>query len=173
MINQKSILIVLPQKEFSEKEFLEVYNYLKKNSINIFIASDAVNYCIGNNSFKVKNDISFYNINENNFAGIVLIGGFGIQQYWDNDFLQKIIKKFYEKKKIIAAICGSVVLLAKAGVLSGCCATCYPENKMELIKLGIDFKDIPLVKVKNIITARDPNSSSEFAKTIFIEIMKY
>jgi len=56
-------------------------------------------------------------VNVNNFSGLILIGGSGSRNYWKNEVLHKIIKKFFEAKKVIAAICSSPVTLAKAGIL--------------------------------------------------------
>ena len=53
-----------------------------------------------------------------------------------------------------------------AGLLNGKSATCFPEVKQDLIKPDIDYKDIPVVVSKNIITANGPKASFEFAESI-------
>lgn len=125
------------------------------------------------NGSKVRNDVQFFNINENSFAAIIIIGGSGIRDYWDNNSLHKIIQKFSTKKRIIAAICAAPVILAKAGILSGKIATCFAENKMELIRLGIEFTDKPVVSEKRIITAASANFSLDFVMEIDSEINQY
>jgi protease I len=115
---------------------------------------------------KVKSDTSFYNVNVGNFVAFILIGGIGSKAYWKNEVLHKIIKKFFEPKKVVAAICSSPVTLAKAGILLNKKATCYSEDKMELINAGIDYQDKNVVVDGNLVTANDSRSALQFAEAI-------
>ncbi|MFA6598570.1 MAG: DJ-1/PfpI family protein [Ignavibacteriaceae bacterium] len=166
----KSILFVLPKKNFNEEEFLTTKRILEKGGCKIFIASDAASFCEGKNGLKIKNDVSLFNINENSFGGIVFIGGNGVKEYWNNQILHKTARKFFEKKKITAAICSAPVILANAGILKNIAATCYPDDKGELIKAGVEFKEINVVVRKNIITANGAKASEEFAEAILTKL---
>jgi len=168
---KNSVLLILPAQDFNEQEYLVISNALERAQIKVFIASDANTLCVGSNGLKVKNDVQFYNIHESNFSGIVLIGGNGVKKYWDNSNLYSIARKFQKNRKPVGAICSAVVILAKAGVLSGN-ATCYPENRKEIEKEGIEFKDEPVIKSKNVITGRDPMAAAEFAKVFLYELAK-
>jgi putative intracellular protease/amidase len=117
--------------------------------------------------------VQFFNINENNFSALIIIGGSGIKNYWNDHNLHKAAQKFFKKKKIIAAICSAPVVLAKSGILNGIQSTCFPENKMELIRLGIEFTDKPVVSEKRIITAASANFSLDFVMEIDSEINQY
>ncbi len=165
-VHKKSILIFLPSLHFSGAEFFTIKRILEENNINTFIASDSNFLCVSETGQKVKADVSLFNIHENNFAGIVFIGGSGARNYWDNSLLHKTAVRFNKSKKIIAAICSAPVILAKAGVLNGITSTCFYEGRMELINRGIDYKDTPVILKGNIITANGPNSSSIFAESI-------
>ena len=167
----KSILFVLPKKDFNEVEFLTTKRILEKGGCKIFVASNASTFCEGKNGLKFKNDVSFFNLNENNFSAIVFIGGSGVKEYWNNRMLHKIVLKFHQKKKITAAICSAPVILANAGILKNLDATCYPNDKMELTKAGAEFKDENVIVRKNIITARDAASSEEFAEAILAKLI--
>ena len=122
--------------------------------------------CEGMNGKKFKPDLRLENINANNFAGIVLVGGYGAKDYQNNSMLHKILNDFNKNGKIVAAICIAPVILAAAGLLNGKSATCFPEVKQDLIKPDIDYKDLPVVVTKNIITANGPKVSFEFAESI-------
>lgn len=166
----KSILLILPKKNFNEVEFLTTKRILEKKGCNIFIASDAASFCEGKQGLKIKHDVSFFNLNENNFGGIVFIGGSGVKEYWNNQMLHKIAVKFHQKKKLTAAICSAPVILANAGILQNVDATCYPDDKQELLKNGAIYKDVNVVVRKNIITGKDAASSEEFAEAILIKL---
>jgi protease I len=74
--------------------------------------------------------------------------------------------------KVVAAICLSPVVLARAGILKGKDATVFPSNDAveELKNAGVKYVDKPVVISGKIITARDPKAAEEFAKTIAEEI---
>jgi protease I len=163
---QNSFLIFLPKKDFNEEEFTIVQRRLQKAGKKIFVTSDDHSACNGSKGMKVKSDTSFYNVNVNNFTSLILIGGSGSWAYWKNESLHKIIKKFFEAKKVIAAICSSPITLAKAGILQNKKATCYSEDKTELINAGIDYQDRNVVVDGNIVTANDSRSALQFAEAI-------
>jgi protease I len=166
-----SILLILPSQNFNEEEYLVTSDSLGKAGIKIFIASDSNFLCVGSNGLKVKNDVQLYNIHESNFAGLILIGGKGMRSYWNNSILHSIVRKFVKSKKPVGAICSAPIILAKAGVLTEC-STCYPDDRPELEKMGIGYKDESVVSSKKIITAKDPASTKEFIKTFLYELSK-
>jgi len=163
---QNSFLIFLPKKDFNEEEFTIVRKRLLKAGKQVFITSDDYLVCSGSKGMKVKSDTSFYNVNVNNFEAIILIGGTGSRNYWKNEPLHKIIKKFFDSKKVVAAICSSPVTLAKAGILQNKKATCYSEDKMELINAGIDYQDKYVVLDGNVVTANDSRSALQFTEAV-------
>jgi len=164
--SKNSFLIFLPKKEFNEEEFTVVKKRLLKAGKQVFITSDDHFVCSGSKGMKVKSDTSFYNVNVNNFSGIILIGGTGSRNYWKNEPLHKIIRKFSDANKIIGAICSSPITLAKAGVLQNKKATCFSEDKLELINSGIDYQDRNVVADGNIVTGNDSHSALQFAEAV-------
>jgi len=169
---EKSILLILPAENFNEQEYLLVKNAFEKSHYKIFIASDSYALCTGGSGMKVRADVSFYNMHENNFAAVVFIGGSGVKNYWDNPTLHLIAESFNKNRKPVAAICSAPVILAKAGLLSNIEATCYPADKKMLENGGCIFKDAPVVAAKNIITANGPAAAVEFTHAVIGHIVK-
>jgi len=163
---QNSILIFLPASNFSEEEYLIIKKVFLKAGKRIFITSDSHTVCSGDDGLKVKADTDFYNVNEKNFTAVVLVGGKGSKDYWDNEALHKIARNFKSAGKIIAAICSAPIILARAGLLTNIPATCWSEDKNELIKLGINYNDRSVISEKGIITSDGPRSAEQFAETI-------
>ena len=62
--------------------------------------------------------------------------------------------------KLIAAICAAPAVLGKLGILEGKQATCYPGFQNAL---GESYVGGLVVESKNIITAKGPGLSSDFA----------
>ncbi len=163
---KNSILIFLPANNFGEEEYLITTKVFLKSGKNVFITSDSNTVCSGDNGLKVKADTDFYNVNEKNFSAIVLIGGKGSKDYWDNAQLHHIVKNFKRVGKIVAAICSAPVILARAGLLSKIPATCWSEDKNELINLGIEYKDRSIIAENAVVTADGPRSAEQFAETV-------
>ncbi|MEW6196447.1 MAG: DJ-1/PfpI family protein [Bacteroidota bacterium] len=168
---KNSILLILPATDFNEQEYLVIANTLERANIKIFIASNSNSLCTGSEGLKVKNDIQLYNIHESNFGGIIIIGGKGTRNYWDNQKLHNILQQFNKNRKPIGAICSAPVMLVKAGLVNDC-ATCYPDDRNELEREGIEYKNTPVYQNKNIITAQNPASAQEFAKVFLYELAK-
>lgn len=78
--------------------------------------------------------------------------------------LRKLILKFAEQNKPIAAICAAPMILGKLGLLKGRKATCYPGFEQYLE--GADFTDAPVERDGNIITGKGPGAAMEFALTV-------
>lgn len=171
LLQKKSVLVFLPQKNFNEEEYFTIKLFLQKHKYNLFIASDSHTYCVGNCGARVKNDISILNVNEKNFSTLIIIGGEGVRNYFNSEVLRAIINKFYKSKQLIAAICLAPIVLAKSGILKEHSATCYKTDEVELKASGVEFKDQEVVISKNIITASNPLASGLFAEAI-IEYLK-
>jgi protease I len=167
----RSVLLFLPATDFNEQEYLIISNSLKKVGIKIFVVSDSGFLCIGSNGMKVKNDVQLYNVHENNFGGLIIVGGKGTRNYWNNKTLQLIAQRFARNKRIIGAICSAPIILAKAGLITSA-ATCYPDDAKELEREGISFKSSSVVSENKIVTGQDPVSSLEFVRTFLDELSK-
>jgi len=163
---KNSILIFLAANNFSEEEFQIINRVFLKAGKQVFIASDSNTVCSGERGMKVKADLDFYNVNEKNFSAIVLIGGKGSKDYWNDETLHRIVKNFNSSGKIVSAICSAPIILARAGLLSKIPATCWSEDKNELLKLGIKYQDRHIVVEKDIITANGPLSAEQFAESV-------
>ena len=96
----------------------------------------------------------------------MLIGGNGAKNYWSNKTLHKILKRFDDAGKVIGAICKAPVILAQAGLLDKNSATCWIEDKNELIKAGVNYQDRSVIAENNIVTAGSPHSAIQFAETV-------
>ena len=169
MIN-KSILIILPAVDFSVEEYLVIKRIFEKEKIHLFIASSTTLLCTGDTGLKVSADVSLYNIHETNFSAVLFLGGKGVKNYWDNTDFQSVARKFYNSKKIVAAICSAPVILARAGILKNKKATCYPMDKKEIEIQGSICVDENVVVDDRIITAQNPASALDFANAIINQI---
>lgn len=129
----------------------------------------------------VMPDLTFNQVQTNDYDAIVFAGGNGAwEDFFPNSDVHKILINALRSNKVVALLCSSTGLLALAGNLNGNNkpiamgrkVTGYKRVSGLLIKLGRvryspGIKGQPHVVVdKNLITGRDPISSTLFAKTV-------
>ena len=102
------------------------------------------------------------------YAGILLPGGPGVQSLFTNKELLHAVAQFNGMNKLIYAICGAPVILYNAGVLAGRRYTCLP-SVAALIKDG-KREDANVVIDENIITAKAMGLSADGAFAVLSEI---
>ena len=99
---------------------------------------------------------------------VVLPGGMpGSVNLRDNIRVNEVVKDFYNKGKIVAAICAAPIVLGKIGIVEGKNVTCYPGFEDQLV--GCNYKRELVVVDGNIITGRGPAAAVPFA----FEILKH
>lgn len=110
-------------------------------------------------------------VNPSDFDAVVFVGGPGCLKSLDNEESYNLAKETIAKNKILAAICISPVILARAGVLRGKKATVW-TNSMDksAIKIleqnGAIYQNKTVVVDGKIITADGPISAKEFGERI-------
>jgi 4-methyl-5(b-hydroxyethyl)-thiazole monophosphate biosynthesis len=100
-------------------------------------------------------------IEETNFADAeMLILPGGATKLHECQALCDLLVAHNQADKMIAAICAAPSVLGRLGILQGKQATCYPGFEAYL---GESYIDGLVVESKNIITAKGPGLSSDFA----------
>ncbi len=92
-------------------------------------------------------------------AEMLILPGGGVM-LGEHENLCKLLVKHNTEDKQIAAICAAPAVLGKLGILDGKQATCYPGFEKTL---GESYVGGLVVESKNIITAKGPGLSSDFA----------
>ena len=100
---------------------------------------------------------------------IVIPGGKYVSQIVDQDVnIKHIATQFYQKNKLVAAICAGPRFLGQAGILDGKSFTAYKGSEIDMPK-GLYQPHKKAVRDQNIITARGAGAIYEFA----YEIVRY
>jgi protein deglycase len=102
------------------------------------------------------------------FDGLVLPGGQpGTKNLGNDPRVLELIRATHKRGALCAAICAAPTVLAKAGILSGVKATCFPGCENELT--GALFTEQPVVRDRNIITSRGVGTAVAFG----LELISY
>ncbi len=170
-MKNKRVVIIIAFRDFRDAEYFIPLEILERAGLEVKTASNKKGVAIGADGGEVNIDLLVSDINIANFDAVIFIGGPGCLASLDNEESYKIAKEIVSQNKILASICISPVILAKAGVLKGKKATVWssPLDKKPvkiLEKEGAVYKADSIVIDGNIITANGPVAAEDFGKII-------
>ena len=113
---------------------------------------------IGAHNITVKTDVLFADADFSDAEMLILPGG--ATKLHECQALCDLLVAHNQQDKLIAAICAAPSVLGRLGILQGKQATCYPGFEEYL---GESYMDGLVVESKNIITAKGPGLSADFA----------
>ncbi len=120
-------------------------------------------------------DIPIEAINIDRYDAVVFIGGPGALSCLDNQQSYALLKKAYNARKIIGAICIAPRILAKAGILRGKRATGWDEDgalREIFLSHDVTYEPRPLVVDGTIVTATGPQVAYEFGAKIVEQLSR-
>lgn len=160
--------ILVPLAEgFEEIEALAVVDILRRAGIDVVIAGTTGTMVVGAHGIRVTADKRLIDLETDSFDGIVLPGGNpGYKNLMRHETLLRIVENFGKNGKIVAAICGAPLILAKLGLLKDKKATAYPGLEKNFDRPRADA----VVVDGNYITSRGPGTAIKFALKI-VEMM--
>lgn len=148
---------------FEEIEALTVVDLLRRAGISITtISISNTRNVTGAHDICVSADTLFEDVDFSDGDMFILPGGApGTCNLNAFEPLKELLKKAYEDKKWIGAICAAPMVLGHLGFLEGRKATCYPGFEKDL--LGAVHSTNPVIVDGNIITSRGLGTAIDFA----------
>lgn len=144
---------------FEEIEAITTIDLLRRANIELTTVSvTGKTKVAGAHKINVEADTIFEKVDFSDANMLILPGG-GLM-LMNHEGLCNLLVKHNADDKLIAAICAAPAILGKLGILEGKQATCYPgfENY-----LGSSHIGGLVIESKNIITAKGPGLSADFA----------
>ncbi len=188
-LEDKKIAIIVAFKDFRDEEYFVPKEILEGVGAEVKTTSNKIGTAIGADGGEVEIDLLVSDLNPaefddlqrksshnsiqsiSSFDAIVFIGGPGCLENLDNENSYKVAKETVSKGKVIAAICVSPIILAKAGVLEDKKATVWSSaldrGPVAILKEnGAIYQDKTVVTDGKIITGNGPEASKEFGEAI-------
>jgi protease I len=164
-------VFIISFSDFRDEEYFVPKEILESAGFTTKTASNKLGTAIGADGGEVKIDFLVSEIKSADFDAIVFIGGSGCLSNLDNEDSYKLAREAAAQDKMLAAICISPVILAKAGVLRGKKATVWTSSLDKsaakiLEKSGVIFQEKSVTKDGKIITASGPTAAKEFGQAI-------
>ena len=168
-LDGKKVLMVIPYTQFRDEEYFEPKKILEDEGATVVTASTAAGVCRGMRGAAVRADIAIAEAKADDFVALVICGGSSVPEFfWNDKKLQELAGAMSAAGKIVAAICLSTVVLAKAKLLTGREATVYflPQAIQELKDAGVKYVKDTLIIHSNIILAEGPPDAQRFGQAI-------
>ena len=144
---------------FEEIEAIKTIDLLRRANIAFTTVSvTGVEMVLGAHNISVKADKLFQDVDFVDAEMLILPGG--ATNLIERKPLCELLLKHNEQDQPIAAICAAPAVLGQLGILQGKQATCYPGFEHHL---GESHVGGLVVESKNVITAKGPGLSSDFA----------
>lgn len=164
------IAYLIAFRKFRDEEYFIPESIFKNSGHRVETFSSKKGAAIGSEGGSVEvKDLK--EIDPKKFDAIVIAGGEGAPKHLDKEEVYFLINEFYDRKKLVAAICISPIILAKAGLLVGRKATVWSSSLDKgavktLKKYGANYVDDFVVCDGKIITGNGPQAAERFAKRV-------
>lgn len=163
-------VLIIYADGFEDVEALATRDVLVRAGISVYDAKiDEDNeIVVSSHKMSLTGFKSLKNLNTDEFDAIILPGGSrGVNNLLQSDEVDRLVKEFYLKHKLVCAICAAPMVLGKNGLLHNRPYTCYPGCNE-----GLDgnYTGEEVVVSDNIVTARSMLYSIPFGLKI-IELL--
>jgi protease I len=169
-LSGKKLLMVIAKNKFRDEEYLEPRKALEAAGVIITVASSSLNTAEGMLGLKVKPDVLIGDVKEEDYDGILFVGGGGAAEYFDSPVAHRLARNFFEHGKLTSAICIAPATLANAGVLKGRKATSFPSSEAALKAKGAVLTKTDVVVDGNVVTGVGPEAARKFGEKL-IEVL--
>lgn len=171
----KKAVMIVAFRNFRDAEYFVPKEILEKAGVEVKTASNKVGVAIGAEGGDAVVDFLVKDINSADFDAVIFVGGPGCLEGLDNDDSYRVAKDVAANNKVLAAICVSPVILAKAGVLQGKKATVWSsmtdKGAIEILEeQGVIYIPRTVVVDNKIITGNGPAAANEFSERV-IELL--
>ncbi|WP_201352623.1 DJ-1/PfpI/YhbO family deglycase/protease [Hydrogenimonas urashimensis] len=164
--------LIITADGFEESELQVPYERLRQEGIEVHIASFEKGRIVGKHGGEAQADKSLDEVDTDAYDVLILPGGKAPEVLRKEPRVLRIVQRFFEQDKPVAAICHGPLILLSAGVLHGKHATCYHKVAEKLKKAGVRYEDKEVVVDGNLITSRHPADLDAFVREILRHLRK-
>lgn len=165
MKNTKKIAI-LAEQLYEDQELWYPYYRLKEAGYDVKVVSPEKKTYYSKHQYPVLADLSIDEARVEDFAGVVIPGGYAPDHIRRSPKMLNFVRKIFEKDGLVAAICHAGWVLVSAGILNDKDATCFFAIKDDLINAGANYLDQEVVVDHHLVTSRTPKDLPAYLPAI-------
>lgn len=164
-LSSKRVIMIIAPENFRDEEYFHTREAIEKKGATVEVASLKSKAISGIDHTEVKVDKLVNEVDEE-YDAIVFIGGGGAKVYFDNEDVLSLVNSYYEKGKVVAAICIAPLILGYAGILNDKKATCWDGSHAELSGFGAEFTGEAVTVDGKLVTGNGPKAAYEFGEAV-------
>lgn len=158
--------LIVSADDFEDLELLVPLYRLREAGLTVEVAAERRGTIIGLHGYSVPVDLTFAEVNPDDYALLVLPGGKAPQAIRHLSEPQAIARSFMTANKPVGAICHGPQTLLSAGLITGRRATCYRTVAAEFSAAGVLYEDSEVVVDGNLVTSRQPSDLPAFMREL-------
>ena len=174
MTVQGKKMVMLIEQDFEDVEVTELLRVFRGVGIQVTIVGNDLQatYIGKRKKANVKAKTTPDKINIRDYDAIYIPGGYAPDKMRLHESMIDLVKKFYDAKKLVTALCHGPQMLISAGVVKGHRITSWPSVAIDLKNAGATYIDEPVVKDGNLITSRKPGDITQFTQAVIEALEK-
>lgn len=168
----ESFEILYAQQRFREAGYEPVVAATQKKLLNAVIHdfNPGWNTYVERPGYLIASDITFDDVNVDDYVTVLLIGGRAPEFLRHNAKLIQLVQMFQQQDKWILAICHGIQILLAAGIGRNLKLTCYENVRFELESCGGTWLNRECVRDGKIITGQTWGSHADFYREVFEQL---
>ena len=162
----KRVIMVIAPDRFRDEEYREPRAVIEESGGRVTVASAGLVRARGMLGMEVDPDLTLDQARAEDFDAVVFVGGSGASRYWDDPVAHSLARDALARGKVVGAICIAPVTLARAGLLKGRRATCWPSERERLEAGGAVYTGNPVEVDGQIVTGSGPQAARAFGEAL-------
>jgi protease I len=168
----ESFEILYAQHRFREAGYEPVLAATQKKLLNgvIHDFNPGWNTYVERPGYLIASDITFEQVNVDDYEAVLLIGGRAPEFLRHNARLIELVQMFHQRGKWLLSICHGIQILLAAGLGRGLRLTCYENVRFELESCGGTWVNQECVRDGKIITGQTWGSHADFYRETLAQL---
>ena len=168
----ESFEILYAQHRLREAGFEPVVAATEKKRLNTVLHDfqPGWNTYVEKPGYLIESNVTFADVNVNDYAAILLIGGRAPEFLRHNEALIRIVQAFHKQDKWLLSICHGIQILLAAGIGRGLKLTCYENVRFELESCGGTWVNRECVRDGKVITGQTWQSHADFYREAIAQL---
>lgn len=167
----RKILMIIAPEQFRDEELLVPRQAFQREGWTVETVSTRVGRASGMKGAVelITRDVADVARETPPYDAVVVVGGLGSPEYlWENAPVHAVLQAMAKRNRVVAAICLSGAVPAKAGLLSGKKATVWEtEQSLAVFRDNqVAYTGEPVTRDGLFVTANGPEAAPAFAEAV-------
>ncbi len=161
-----SRVLIFLEELVEDVEFIYPYLRFREEGYEVVSAAPSKREYKGKKGMTFKPDKTLEEVVHDDFDCLFIPGGYAPDKLRRYTEVLTLVKRHYDRGKLVCAVCHGPWVLISAGVVRGKRVTGFFAIKDDLINAGAQYTGAPFEVDGNLITATDPQTMLDMIKEV-------